>query len=276
MTNISGLDPSSCHGPVDVSLKFITPPADGTTSSVDTTVVPDVINAEENHTVQLIDIRGHEREYDLDKNAFQAIQNVSSATTYKTFDSDAEIRRMYYPEVEDLLVNSLPGVDRVVILGYGVRRQNQDGHRQPIPFVHVDHTLHAAEDFVRQHTENENLPDALRGRYRIVSVWRSLNGTVQSMPLAFVSGDSLNVDDLFPVELKYSDHSAWFTGIKHNSLQQWHYWSGMENDERLLLKCTDTGPEKDKRAGHSAFLDPRVSSQCKPRESIEVRALVFG
>lgn len=48
----------------------------------------------------------------------------------------------------------------------------------------------------------------------------------------------------------------------------------MRDDERLLLQCFDS--ERGGRAPHSAFEDPRSGGDAKGRESIEVRALVFG
>ena len=48
----------------------------------------------------------------------------------------------------------------------------------------------------------------------------------------------------------------------------------MGNDERVLLQCFDS--EKGARVPHSAFVDPRTRPGARGRESIEVRALVFG
>ena len=48
----------------------------------------------------------------------------------------------------------------------------------------------------------------------------------------------------------------------------------MENNERLFLECFDS--EKGGRVPHTAFVDPRTPEGARHRESIEVRALVFG
>jgi hypothetical protein len=50
----------------------------------------------------------------------------------------------------------------------------------------------------------------------------------------------------------------------------------MRTDEVLLLKCYDS--ELDGRARflpHTAFVDPTTPSDAPPRESIELRTLVF-
>jgi hypothetical protein len=69
-------------------------------------------------------------------------------------------------------------------------------------------------------------------------------------------------------------------GVKFNPGQKWFYWSGMTGDERLLLKCSDSKGDRDGDVAqwvpHTAFVDGRTPEGARPRESIEVRALVFG
>jgi len=57
---------------------------------------------------------------------------------------------------------------------------------------------------------------------------------------------------------------------------RWSYFSRLERNEAILLKCYDS--KEDGRArfsAHSAFDDPTSPPDAAPRESIEVRALVF-
>lgn len=71
-------------------------------------------------------------------------------------------------------------------------------------------------------------------------------------------------------------------GIRHDPAQEWFYLSGMTGDERVLLECFDSEALKDGsgvrggRVAHTAFADPRTREGAEGRESIEVRALVFG
>ncbi|PVH96192.1 hypothetical protein DM02DRAFT_470771, partial [Periconia macrospinosa] len=262
------------HGPVDADLTFIVRPTNGSNAFV--TEGPegpegDSISDTKTLRVPVDDVRGQENRFNLDTHAFQSLQGVPSKATYEMFDSPDEIRQVYYPEVEDLLLNYVPGAQRVKILGHRVRKESSDDHPQPILFVHCDHTLQAADIFAKQHTDSEKeLPQR---RWCIINVWRSIRGVVQTTPMAFASAASLSSDDLFPIEIRSVGGLDWFTGIKYNPTQQWFYWSGMDINERLLLKCSDTKPDVGKQAFHSAFFDPRVSKDAKPRESIEVRTL---
>jgi hypothetical protein len=122
----------------------------------------------------------------------------------------------------------------------------------------------------------------LKGRYRIINVWRPLNGPVISTPLSFASSASVDDKDIVPVEHRYPERTGQTAGVRYNEGQKWHYLSGMKNDERILLECFDSevlkqgSSVKGGRVPHSAFEDPRTPVGAPARESIEVRTLVFG
>ncbi|KAL4812938.1 hypothetical protein BDW67DRAFT_169181 [Aspergillus spinulosporus] len=269
----------SLSGAVDVEIRFLDPPKDG---SIPHAVVPASGPPQENynavaHKVSLTDLRGHEAEYNLDKDAFAVLQNVPSAMTYESWDSDETVKTTYYREVEDLLFKTVPGTHKVVIFDHTIRRYNPEADRQPVVFAHVDQTPKAAELRVREHVKDpEEAERLLAGRYRIINVWRPLNGKVESMPLAFATASSVAPEDLSTIERRYPHYTGETMGVKYNPNQQWLYWSGVDNDERILIKCSDTREDVARRVPHSAFVDPRSTESSRPRESIEVRALVFG
>jgi hypothetical protein len=49
----------------------------------------------------------------------------------------------------------------------------------------------------------------------------------------------------------------------------------MQADEAILIKCYDSAPDKARFTAHSAFEDPTAPADVLPRESIELRTLVF-
>lgn len=89
------------RGPVEVDLLFYHPPADNSTpfNYVDT-IPPDQpkCNFQElPHKVHLTDIRHqNEKSYTLDHHGFQVLQNIPTATTYETYSSDEEVKRLFY------------------------------------------------------------------------------------------------------------------------------------------------------------------------------------
>ncbi|KAL3442732.1 hypothetical protein BJX65DRAFT_298775 [Aspergillus insuetus] len=272
---------TSLSGPVSTRISFINPPADGSIpfAYVET---PPAGEPQENYTattheVHLKDIRGHESEYNLDQDAFQVLQQIPSSMTYADFDSDETVKSKYYAEVQDLILNNVPGAHKVIIFDHTVRKHNPNAHRQPVNFAHVDQTPWAAEQRVRTSiTDPAEAEKLLKGRYRIINVWRPLNGKVESMPLGFATAATVAAEDLTPIQRRYPHYTGETMGVKFNPKQQWLYWSGIDDDERILIKCSDTQEGVAHHVPHSAFADPRSPAEAKPRESIEVRALVFG
>lgn len=95
------------------------------------------------------------------------------------------------------------------------------------------------------------------------------------MPLAFANAASVAWDDLAEIERRYPAFTGATMGLKNRGNHKWFYWSRVDDDERILLKCFDSKEGVAQRTPHAAFHDPRSSADAKPRESIEVRTLVF-
>ncbi|KAI0385270.1 hypothetical protein F5Y04DRAFT_182478 [Hypomontagnella monticulosa] len=278
------------RGPVTAKLNFSTPPPAGVVAFNYTSTPPPGEPQRNIDTVPqdatITDIRGHESEYTLDRDAFQIISGVAPSkeeVSGSDFRDDASITANYYPEVEKLLLEQIPGANRVFIFDHTIRRADADAPRKAVQFAHIDQTPFSSEKRVRRHMGDE-ADELLKGRYRIVNVWRTLNkNPVETMPLAFASSASVEPKDIIPVEHRYPDGYVGETAaIAYNPTQKWHYLSGMTGDERLLLECFDSEGVKEGsgvaggRVPHSAFEDPRSRPDAEGRESIEVRTLVFG
>ncbi|KAI9767678.1 MAG: hypothetical protein M1840_005550 [Geoglossum simile] len=267
------------RGPVSSRLSFYSAPADGSAPFNYVETPPEgrpQRNFGENVVdVEINDIRGRESEFTLDDSAFESISNIPSSES--DFTDDERIKRVYYPEVERLLLEHVRGAKRVVFFDHTIRRSTPDANRRPVSFVHIDQTASSAQERVQLHVPDE-ADTLLQGRYRIINVWRPLNGPVYNPPLAFADGSTVRDEDIVGVEHRYPHRSGETAGVKYNPEQRWYYWSGMTNDERILLKCYDSDVAKGPhgRVPHSAFGDPRTPEGAPGRDSIEVRALVFG
>lgn len=270
------------RGDVEVTLNFYSPPEDGS-KPFNFVEEPPAGQPKRNygdHTQKILahDIRGRESEFYLDKDAFQVIQNVPDSAE-KSFTDDASIKKNYYPEVEKILLDNVPGSNKIFIFDHTIRRAT--GPRQPVAYTHIDQTAKAAKDRVLRHLPSE-AEKLLQGRYRIINVWRPLNGPIYASPLGFASSATVEDKDVIPIEHRYPDRTGQTAGIAYNPSQKWYYLSGMRNDERLLLECFDSEALKDGRTvqggrvPHTAFSDPRTPEGAPSRESIEVRTLVFG
>src|SRR5215469_2312178 len=129
--------------------------------------------------VRIEDARGRESEFTLDRNGFALIK---APTAVADFYSEDEIRRVYYPEVEQLLKNVL-GASRVFVFDHNVRNATKPGMAVPSRQVHNDHTVNSAPRRVRDHL-GADAEELLKHRFGIVNVWRPIRGPVLDSPLA--------------------------------------------------------------------------------------------
>jgi len=272
------------RGDTNVTANYFRPPEDG---SVPFNYVEDPPAGQPKRNfgdfdiqIRVHDIRGKESEYNLDKDAFLLVSDVPESAEKNFVDNDS-IKKNYYPEVEQLILDNVPGSNKVFLFDHTIRRSNPNAPRAPVTRVHIDQTVKSATQRVRHHLPEE-AEKLLQGRYRIINIWRPLNGPVQASPLAFASSSTLKDEDLIPIEHRYPDRTGETAGIRYNESLKWHYVSGMKNDERLFLECFDSESLKPGtkvqggRVPHTAFQDPRTPKGAIGRESIEVRALVFG
>jgi len=225
----------------------------------------------EEHDVEIHDIRGREKDYDMNVNGFGVLQGVQSDE--HEFDDEERVKNVYYPEVEKLLLDNLPGAHRVFIFDHTIRKSDPNAHRAPVNRAHIDQTTRSAIWRVERHMGDE-AEELLKGRYRLINVWRPINGPVAHKPLAYADSRTVPDDDVVPVEHRYPHTTGETAGVKYTESGKWHYWSGMTNDERILLQCYDS--QDGARTPHTAFEDTRTPSNAPGRESIEVRTLVFG
>lgn len=231
------------------------------------------------HVVQVEDMRGREDQFTLDKNGFQVVRSPMKGG-FKDFRDEEQITTDYYREVEDIL-KKVTGAHKVVIFDHTIRRAirgqvDKPSSRGPVGRVHIDQTPWAGEERVRLHTGDE-ADKLLSERVQIINVWRAINGIVEDHPLALADYRSVDWEnDLVPVTLKYEHRDGETFSVKYSDKLKFYYKSRIDSDEVYLIKCFEN--KLDGRARltpHTAFTDPNTPDNAKPRESIEVRALVF-
>jgi hypothetical protein len=241
--------------------------------------IPRTTIQNELHEVQISNARVILRKLSLDTEGFELVHQRSAVGN---FYDDNEVKSIYYGEAVTILKN-VTGADRVFIFDHTVRRRvpgtedrRWNGPRQPVPRVHVDHTVRSGPQRVR-----DLLPDEadklLAGRVQIINLWRPIRGPLQDSPLAVCDASSVRPEQLIPSDLLYPDRVGETYSVTFHPGHRWFYAPEMKADEILLLKCYDS--ETDGRARftpHSAFTDPTTPPGAQPRESIELRALVFN
>lgn len=249
---------------------------------------------------------------DVDRTGFAFHTYPSSVPASTILANGPEVLNDYYPEVEAALRDKLatgPKVSKVVIFDHTIRVRKPDAARQPVQSVHVDQTPVAAAARVRRHVGGDEAERLLKGRFQLINVWRPLGHPASDHPLGVIDwrttdqADLIATDLLYPVYEGYDgedrgretlpDKSKWNStegyevrgetyNVQPNDKHKFYYVKDMRPDEVMFIKCFDSESEGVKGtkglAGftpHTAFTDPNTPADAKPRQSIEVRALVF-
>ena len=228
-------------------------------------------------TVPIHSARDLAADLSLDKQGFQIVLQDSAVGDF--YDQD-EVKRVYYPEVERLLKETT-GADRVVIFDHQVRnielaQRGERNAREYVHTVHNDYTAKSGPRRVRDHLPLAEAEERLKHRFAEINVWRPIQGPVQSEPLAVCDARTIDPQDVVVSNLVYPDKVGETYSFRYNPNHRWSYFPRQEKREVTLLKCYDS--KEDGRArftAHTAFQDPTTKPGAAPRESIEVRALIF-
>jgi hypothetical protein len=142
--------------------------------------------------------------------------------------------------------------------------------------VHVDHTDRSGPQRVRDLLGGD-AEELLRGRSQVINLWRPiLNEPLRDAPLAVCDSRTLAMDDLVPSDLVYRERVGETYSVKYSPAHEWYYAPEMRRDEALLLKIADTKKDISARfMPHTSFTDPTTPADAEPRQSIELRTLVF-
>jgi hypothetical protein len=232
----------------------------------------------EPHVLPIFDGRLIAKDLSLDRQGFELVRHP---TVVRNFYDDEEIGRVYYPAAEAFLKATLKA-DRVFIFDHTVRKRVEGaadirgaGPRQPATRVHVDQTATSGANRVREHLGDE-AEELLKGRVQVINLWRPIRGPLRDAPLAMLDGTTVKENDLVASDLIYPNRRGETYSVTYSPEHRWFYFPEMTPDEAILLKCYDSATDGRTRFGpHTAFVDPTTPAGAPPRESIELRTLVF-
>ncbi|MCC5624005.1 CmcJ/NvfI family oxidoreductase, partial [Nostoc sp. CHAB 5715] len=234
------------------------------------------------HKLPIYNARSLSKNISLDKEGFAF---TGHNTNVRNFYDEDEVRRVYYPEAEQLL-KEVTGKTKVVIFDHTLRNAGQskpgkNNIKEPAKRVHNDFTAksgytRARLELAARGIDNDEIDTLLQQRFAIVNVWRAIAQPIQESPLAVCDAQSIASTDLVAGDLVYRDRVGETYGVTYNSKHKWFYFPQMHRDEALFIKCFDSAENGHARfAAHTAFEDPTSPADAPPRESIELRTLVF-
>ena len=234
--------------------------------------IPQRLGDYRGHAVAIGDARLIADRLSLDEQGFILRQQNTAVCD---FYDQAEIRAVYYPEMERLVCD-LTGASRALMFDHTLRsaQANAGGDlREPVRAVHNDYTFGSGPQRLR-----DLLPEEAtrKRRFAIYNTWRPIKGTVYDTPLALCDARTIAPGDLIATEMRYRDRIGETFALAFNPDHRWHYAPRMQRDEIFLFKCFDSAPNGGPSfTAHTAFDDPTSPPGAPPRESIEARVLVL-
>jgi hypothetical protein len=211
----------------------------------------------------------------LDKEGFVLLHHQTAVTN---FYDEEQITSIYYPECERVMKQAT-GAARVVAFDHIVRNAAMSAKDKTIKIpakrVHNDYTAWSAPQRVRD-LMGEEAEELLKHRFAVNNLWRPIRGPVLDSPLTLCDAQSLAQENLIASDLKYPDRIGETYAITYNPNQQYYYFPKMQADEVVLIRCYDSAFHGAHRfSAHTGFDDPTMPPDAPPRESLEVRMLVF-
>jgi len=226
--------------------------------------------------ITLYNGRPYAADFALDRHGFRFVRHD---TKVADFYDEAEIKRVYYPEME-ALIKAESGAKRVVVFDHTLRTADDElreakNIREVVRRVHNDYTEWSGPQRVRDLLPDE-AEELLQRRFAIIQVWRPIRHPVETYPLAICDARTLAEKSLVVSERRYPNRIGQTYAITYDPAHQWFWFPRMRREEALVFKVFDA--MKDGRArftAHTAFEDPTSPPQARPRESIEIRTLAF-
>ncbi|KAL9094023.1 MAG: hypothetical protein Q9165_003693 [Trypethelium subeluteriae] len=183
----------------------------------------------------------------LDESGFRFIK---APTEFCNWNSQDAIANEYMPEMEALLKREVDGVDEIVLFDARIRYGESSGtktvdgmHYNPFARqVHVDQTESSIITKIRSLTELK-ADFLLRGRSRIINVWRPIRHPVYDCGLAIADGGTLKDEDVIECDrMRRDDGQFWDTMgvVKYREGYRWYYMSEQDEEDVLIFKNYDS------------------------------------
>lgn len=230
----------------------------------------------EPYTITIRNGRFDPSAYKLESHGFEILEYP---TAVRDFFDDAEVTRVYYPEMERLVMRET-GASKVLVFDHTIRVGDESLERTrklraPVHNMHNDFTRRSAPQRVRDLLPPDEAEARLKKRFGSINVWRPL-APVETDPLAICEYGSISDDDLIAAERRYPDgRIGGVYHLKYSPRHRWTWFPHMRPKEVILLKCFDSNEDTARWTAHGAFDDPTAPPDAAPRRSIEIRTLYF-
>ncbi|KAI0908005.1 hypothetical protein F4823DRAFT_640684 [Ustulina deusta] len=233
--------------------------------------------------IEVRDFRAHADQFQLDTHGFATCRLPGFR---ELLDRDT-ITEQYLPAVQDMLQSQLQDVGTVFVYDWRIRnsrpettdkRINFSDQTQPLlpsNYAHID----VGPVSILQRIQNSfpaSATDIMRQRIRAVNVWKPLCNPVEEWALAVCDGTTVKPEDLVETDSVRQGSVSTNYYAKYAPEQMWYYLRHQSPEEALIFKHFDSKPSVRAPYALHASIRQDVPVGTTPRQSIEVRTLVFS
>ena len=207
---------------------------------------------------------------DLDKTGFTLTHHVPAV---KDFRDEAEVARVYYPEIEPL-VERVSGAHKAFVRSHLIRTETpidfNDGYAR---FVHCDYNVKRLQEMSEEVLVQHGVEPKSNWKYVWFNTWQPFDNPAINNPLAFIDWESLPYDDVIDYYYTGRDYDALVAAPVYSPNHRWCYFPNMTTDEIVVFKQMDGRPNRSNYCPHTSFDIPDTPEDAPPRRSCEVRLL---
>src|SRR4030095_12254148 len=218
------------------------------------------------------------------------------------FYDAAEVERVFYPEIEKLLLDFFPGATDALVYNHDVfdkdytgdRTEDQDNknprvNARYVNLVHNDLNDNSGRvrcrelltknlrNFGRTQNYTEEEADAkMSRRFMSINVAKTME-TVEQFPFVLSAWPSFADQPYINNYRIYDDRVGETTRFTYRPTHEWYWFPKQKPTEGAMLKCYDsvTDGSVSRWSFHSACIDPTAPANARCRKNVVVRAYVF-
>ena len=220
----------------------------------------------------------------------------------KNFYDSEEVRRVFYIEIEKLLLDFFPGATDALVYNHDVFNKDYDGDRREdqdaknpgvnagyANLVHNDLNDNSGRvrcrelltknlrNFGReQHCTEAEADEKMSRRFMSINLAKPME-TVEQFPFVLCAWPSFADQPYITNYRIYDDRVGETTRFTHRADHEWYWFPQQKSTEVSMLKCYDsiTDGSVSRWSFHSACVDPTAPEDARCRKNVVVRSFVF-
>lgn len=213
-----------------------------------------------------------------------------------------EVERVFYPEIEKLLLDFFPGATDALVYNHDVFDKSYDGdvvedqdnkdpgvNRRYANIVHNDLNdnsgrvrcrellTHNLRNFGRtQHYTEAEADEKMSRRFMSINLAKPME-TVEQNPFVLCAWPSFADQPYINNYRIYDDRVGETTRFTHRADHEWYWFPQQRSNEVSMLKCYDSVRDGSvsRWSFHSACVDPTAPEDARCRRNVVVRSYVF-